>query len=143
MLQSLLRFAEVAPWALAGQASLLVTRNKRSILFLSEQPLAPYSHLPPIYLPLSLSAQSHPLSMLNILFKAIRSCDCNFMANASRHFNCDLCQTEKERRRKSDRERERERHPVISGNTSKFPRQLRHRVVHAAIVESSPIAVEY
>lgn len=65
------------------------------------------------------------------------------MANASRHFNCDLCQREKE---KEKRERERERgveRAKESGNSSKFPRQLRRSVVRSAIVESSPIAVEY
>lgn len=67
------------------------------------------------------------------------------MANASRHFNCDLCQREVERDRETEREREkgRMRRGVISGNSSKFPRQLRHSVVRSGIVESSPIAVEY
>lgn len=67
------------------------------------------------------------------------------MANASRHFNCDLCQREgkNEKERLREREKGRMRRGVISGNSSKFPRQLRHSVVRSGIVESSPIAVEY
>jgi len=92
------------------QASLLVTRNKRCILFLNETLILP----PPSSLFTTLL--SFPFSILILFFlRESRNGDCNFMANASRHFNCDFYLAG----RQIKRDRKLEKETEIEKNTEK------------------------